>query len=469
MNRRSFAKPLLASSFLFLGCTATVDIDVQASGGDESSGGCIDGDPECDAECGNGILEPGEECDGDFMHPMGFCDPASCQWVCAAGWATCYEGMPDLGCETYLPSDPNNCGFCGNSCGGETCVNGTCQQVDEDVHAAAVWVEPAIGDRLAMFFDGTIHAYNLDGMAQNFDPGGMGVPVMTPGGRVSIGDNDLAIGGFEDRRAVDQPGNLAWEWIGLGCCHDVNNAIGGDGFFYTTNVDQVWAVDEDTGTLAWNQFGPASGHVSIAGDGVYVASSNGELARWNRMTQTVEWIVPIDPSPVAPVAINHMDEVAARTDSGELAAVGPGGGLYFVQPANATAGPLIRFEHEIVIGTGFGAIQAWDMPGGGPMWEIQVGPGPVRDVLLAENDVIIGATDDEIVLSRPDGQLLRRFNGLNGVSEMLLHQGILYVIGNGELFALPVPEVWGYDLMSSWPVLHHDNRRTANRDKAQLP
>jgi hypothetical protein len=45
--------------------------------------------------------------------------------------------------------------------------------------------------------------------------------------------------------------------------------------------------------------------------------------------------------------------------------------------------------------------------------------------------------------------------------EMLLRDGVLYVLGDGSLSAIPVGAT-SYDPASPWPVRHHDNQRTSN-------
>ncbi len=75
------------------------------------------------AKCGDGVVWSGnEQCDGGGV-ANGSC--AACKLSCNAGYGDCDKGAGN-GCEAKLASDPNNCGGCGKSCGGEACVNGAC-------------------------------------------------------------------------------------------------------------------------------------------------------------------------------------------------------------------------------------------------------------------------------------------------------------------------------------------------------
>jgi hypothetical protein len=57
------------------------------------------------------------------------CTDGQCIYACAAGYAHCSKD-PSTGCDTLINStDANNCGACGHSCQGGTCVAGVCQPV----------------------------------------------------------------------------------------------------------------------------------------------------------------------------------------------------------------------------------------------------------------------------------------------------------------------------------------------------
>ena len=72
----------------------------------------------------------GNACMG-VPHARSQCINAACQLTsCDQGWSDC-DNKAANGCETTTATDKNNCGRCGNACGGNlVCVNGgcTCQQ-----------------------------------------------------------------------------------------------------------------------------------------------------------------------------------------------------------------------------------------------------------------------------------------------------------------------------------------------------
>ena len=51
------------------------------------------------------------------------CDGVSCSYTCDPAFVTCASGCCSCG---DVQTDPNNCGYCGHSCGSETCVDGVC-------------------------------------------------------------------------------------------------------------------------------------------------------------------------------------------------------------------------------------------------------------------------------------------------------------------------------------------------------
>jgi hypothetical protein len=61
------------------------------------------------------------------------------------------NAAPDVSCGRDLASDPDHCGACGRSCGGDACENGLCQRVrfpDDAYEVTAAW---AGGDRVFAF------------------------------------------------------------------------------------------------------------------------------------------------------------------------------------------------------------------------------------------------------------------------------------------------------------------------------
>ncbi len=51
------------------------------------------------------------------------CNGTSCSYACDPGFVACTSGCCSCG---DIQNDPNNCGYCGHSCGTEACVDGVC-------------------------------------------------------------------------------------------------------------------------------------------------------------------------------------------------------------------------------------------------------------------------------------------------------------------------------------------------------
>jgi len=87
----------------------------------------------CDAdctpvECGDGVTNRSAgECEGGAVLTHGHCD--GCHVVCDAQWGNC-NANPDDGCELSLVADAENCGACGHSCRGGSCVDAMCKRIE---------------------------------------------------------------------------------------------------------------------------------------------------------------------------------------------------------------------------------------------------------------------------------------------------------------------------------------------------
>ncbi len=101
------------------GCTTSADC-----GGLECCGGtCVDlksSDDNC-GKCGNACWSPGVSTSS--------CEAGACKIGCTAGRGDC-DLLASTGCETFLSTDPTNCGACGKIClfanADAQCAAGTC-------------------------------------------------------------------------------------------------------------------------------------------------------------------------------------------------------------------------------------------------------------------------------------------------------------------------------------------------------
>jgi hypothetical protein len=68
----------------------------------------------------------GDVCGGE--NGVASCNAGHCEIVCSPGFADC-NGDPTDGCEVQLSADPEHCGMCETSCGSGDCFLGTCATV----------------------------------------------------------------------------------------------------------------------------------------------------------------------------------------------------------------------------------------------------------------------------------------------------------------------------------------------------
>jgi hypothetical protein len=109
------------------------DTDSETGDGTSTTGPTTDTDSDSNtdtsttdpADCGNGMIDPGETCDTDAL-PNGECE--QCQIVCQESFENCNQN-PEDGCEVDLLSAAGSCGYCGHDCLGGECKDGVCLPV----------------------------------------------------------------------------------------------------------------------------------------------------------------------------------------------------------------------------------------------------------------------------------------------------------------------------------------------------
>ncbi len=91
------------------------------------SGGCQTGFHMCSGTCVDDTAPAtcGASCTPCTAPANGAvsCNGVSCSYSCDPGYLSCSTGCCSCG---DVQTDPNNCGFCGHSCGTEACVDGVC-------------------------------------------------------------------------------------------------------------------------------------------------------------------------------------------------------------------------------------------------------------------------------------------------------------------------------------------------------
>lgn len=449
--------------------------------------GCAVGFADCDGTTANGCEAQlssdlancgacGNACGGAHATPQ--CTAGACTLSCDSGWADC-DGLIGNGCEVSLGSDLAHCGACGATCsappgGTPLCASGVCT-FTAPAAAVELWSASVSATMLSIWADGTLHVTGSSSAHVNPATGAL-TPVPTPGGRAAIwidsGTSRNVNGGIVDRRGHRPDGTLDWEWIGLGCCN-WNQAMAIDvaaGVAYTSQNTELFRIDLSSGAgSSWIGGGAWGGRDSMRGAGLYVAGFHGSVTRYDVVARTALFTVPIDPggdpaSPrMYPGAVLEDDSFVVTTTTGRIARVLSDGTVAWNLPGYGfETGPIDLAGVYVLAGstTPLG-IAAFDRDGT-HVATVPTGAA-VRDLLTADGSRIYAllASGEVVVVDGTRGQIVGTYTGLPTAGEMLLREGVLYVLGDGRLHALPVAST-GYDPASAWPVKHHDNQRTSN-------
>jgi hypothetical protein len=95
--------------------------------GHAADGGCASGFHLCGTTCADDTAPAtcGTSCTPCQAPSNGVasCNGTSCSYTCDPGYNVCSTGCCSCG---NVQTDPNNCGYCGHSCGTEACVDGVC-------------------------------------------------------------------------------------------------------------------------------------------------------------------------------------------------------------------------------------------------------------------------------------------------------------------------------------------------------
>jgi hypothetical protein len=73
----------------------------------------------------NNCGQCGKVCPNDWAHSTPTCAGSTCGHACTAPYDNC-DGLATNGCESNLTTDGNNCGHCTNACTSQVCRNQTC-------------------------------------------------------------------------------------------------------------------------------------------------------------------------------------------------------------------------------------------------------------------------------------------------------------------------------------------------------
>ncbi|HEY5243355.1 MAG TPA: hypothetical protein VIJ22_17865, partial [Polyangiaceae bacterium] len=105
------------------GDTGTVGVDAGdgcGAGSHDCGGTCLD--DTSPASCGTSCTPCAAPANSVSACTVG----GACSYTCETGYSVCGTGCCTCG---DTQTDPNNCGYCGHSCGGESCAGGVCGSV----------------------------------------------------------------------------------------------------------------------------------------------------------------------------------------------------------------------------------------------------------------------------------------------------------------------------------------------------
>ena len=307
--------------------------------------------------------------------------------------------------------------------------------------------------------------------------------------RLSTGDQDYVVGGYENRYAVSEDGTLVRQLNGLGCCNIPRFPMALDpvnDLAYVQANGTLFASNMSTGSVTspGDPTGDAFGMVGLADASlIYTVGRSGNVARDHMGSNpTRVWTQTIDTGDLQPMAIAADESLvvtlgsphfAGATQPGRLAHISPSGTPIFNIPVNAVTPPVIGGNGFIFVGTqpapinesGTGSINAYDPSNGALVWSTAV-QGLPNDLLVGDDGAVYAGTGsfsngNVYALGQSDGAIRKTITDVPGAWEIILRAGLLYASGT-SITALPV-SANNYDPNSPWPVRFHDNQRTSNR------
>ncbi len=318
------------------------------------------------------------------------------------------------------------------------------------------------------------------------------VPDVRTSVRLSTGDQDYVVGGYENRSAIRKDGTFARQLLGLGCCNIPRYPLALDqvnDIAYAQANGELFGANMSTGGLDRHFYGTGDsfGMISIADPNtLYATGQHGAVARMHPVNGT-QWIVQLGDTPQQPgavaqdasfVAVTGPAHFEQPTQPGRMARIRPDGSVAWNIMMNAVTPAVIGGNNLVFVGTqpspinenGSGAIEAYDLNTGVLVWRTTV-QGLPNDLLVGDDGAVYAGTGSlasgqVYVLDQNNGAIRRIITNVPGAWEIILRGGLLYASGNA-ITALPVEAV-NYDPNSPWPVRFHDNQRTGNRQAPRL-
>ncbi len=365
--------------------------------------------------------------------------------------------------------------------------------IDADARDYTVWTAMG-GLSAAMWSDGTLWTSSSrsgflvtpDGVSRPYAPTGGSIQ---PEAAIWTG-GEVMVAGYDDHHLYEQDGTWLRALGSHGCCSTFPVAM--------SPVDDTVLIPADGWLREHTLTGPSpassvrlgsvGGVGAVDGDAYWFGGNDGRIARYlRRPTLARQWEVMLGGSgrqPSRPAV--GWDGVARFADAGDwrfghahtgdLVAYSPDGAVLWRLRISAASVPVLGADDVTFVG-GSPNNAAPGVPGtasaidasGNVLWTQPVA-GRVRDAFAGDDGrfyALVGPAGAATLhawdqRTGEPGLILRNL-AENG--RLLLDGGVVYVTGNATVRAVHLPDGYAvdYDPGSAWPVLGHDNQRTAGR------
>lgn len=365
--------------------------------------------------------------------------------------------------------------------------------IDADASGYTAWTSRG-GLHATMWSDGTLWATS-GGAGYRVSPDGTNAPYVVTGGSITPegsiwAEGGVLVAGNVDHHVFEQDGTWLWALGSHGCCSsfppslsplDDTALITADGWLRKHTLS---AYSPRTQVSLG---GSPGGVGAVDGDAYWFAGTDGRVARYTvHPTLARQWDAMVwsgrQPSRPA-VGEDGAARIADAGDwrfghahTGDLAAFEPSGAVRWRLAIQAASMPILGADDVVFVGRSPSGARA-QVPGtasavdasGNLLWTQPV-DGRVRDAFAGDDGrfyALAGAAGAATLYAwdQRTGELGLVLRNVAENGRLLLDHGVLYVTGTSTVRALDLPVGYAvdYDPSSAWPVVGHDNQRTAAR------
>ncbi len=302
--------------------------------------------------------------------------------------------------------------------------------------------------------DGTLHVGSWDGSLYALSERGDVLWSYATGGRIDappvVGAFVVVVASWGGAvHAVDRAGAPRWR-VGAAAPFDLAPTLGPGAVVYAAADDgTVFAIDEDTGSVAWRTRLPVAptSSVAVAGDSLFVGGVDGVVYRLDRRG-AVLGSTPLGESVVESFAVGP-DRIYAGLDQGGLVAMDLAGSVLWQQTISYTVvtPPAIAPDGSLYVGSHNKNLYRFDRDGT-ERWHVGTDYAVLSAPTVTSGGVYVGAS--AVLRFDPDGEFERLSDLPAGGSPVVASDGWLYFdlvdgrvagLGPGERGPSPDPNV----------------------------